>query len=54
LHFQKWQQAGFFLRLWQTGLAEYDEMEAIAWNWQRVNLAKARSLGYSVFMRRCR
>jgi len=37
LHFQKWQQAGFFLRLWQTGLAEYDEMEAIAWNWQSID-----------------
>jgi hypothetical protein len=30
LHFQKWQQASFFFRLWQAGLAEYDEMEAIA------------------------
>jgi transposase len=37
LHFQKWQQAGFFLRLWQSGLAEYDEMEAIAWNWQSID-----------------
>jgi putative transposase len=37
LHFQKWQQAGFFLRLWQAGLAEYDEMEAIAWNWQSID-----------------
>jgi putative transposase len=26
LHFQKWQEAGFFLRLWRAGLAEYDEM----------------------------
>ena len=37
LHFQKWQQADFFLRLWQAGLAEYDEMEAIAWNWQSID-----------------
>jgi len=37
LHFQKWQAAGFFLRLWQAGLAEYDEMEAIAWNWQSID-----------------
>src|ERR1039458_9757215 len=28
---------GFFLRLWQAGLAEYDEMEAIAWNWQSID-----------------
>ena len=26
LHFQKWQEAGFFLRLWRAGLAEYYEM----------------------------
>ena len=37
LHFQKWQAAGFFLRLWQAGLAEYDAMEAIAWNWQSID-----------------
>src|ERR1039457_519850 len=37
LHFQKWQEAGFFLRLWRAGLAEYDEMEAIAWNWQSID-----------------
>jgi len=37
LHFQKWQEAGFFLRLWRSGLAEYDEMEAIAWNWQSID-----------------
>jgi hypothetical protein len=37
LHFQKWQQAGFFLLLWRVGLAEYDEMEAIAWNWRSID-----------------
>jgi hypothetical protein len=25
------------LRLWQTGLAEYDEMEGIAWAWQSID-----------------
>ena len=30
-HFQRWQRMGFFLRLWQAGLAEYDEMEGIGW-----------------------
>ncbi len=34
LHFQKWRQEGFFVRLWRAGLAEYDEMEGIAWEWQ--------------------
>ena len=33
-HFQQWRQAGLFLELWRAGLAEYDEMEGIAWNWQ--------------------
>jgi transposase len=36
-HFQRWQRAGFFLRLWQAGLAEYDEMESIAWRWQSID-----------------
>jgi transposase len=33
-HFQNWHQAGFFVKLWQAGLAEYDAMEGIAWDWQ--------------------
>jgi transposase len=36
-HFQRWQHAGFFLRLWQARLAEYDEMEGIAWRWQSID-----------------
>ena len=36
-HFQRWQSSGFFLRLWQAGLAEYDEMEGIAWRWQSID-----------------
>jgi len=36
-HFQRWQRAGFFLCLWQAGLAEYDEMEGIAWRWQSID-----------------
>jgi putative transposase len=32
-HFQDWQKAGFFLKIWPAGLAEYDEMEGIAWCW---------------------
>ena len=35
-HFQRWQKQGFFLHLWQAGLAEYDEMEGIAWDWQSI------------------
>ena len=32
--FLEWEKAGFFLALWRAGLAEYDEMEGIAWRWQ--------------------
>ena len=36
-HFQRWRQAGFFLALWRAGLAEYDEVEGIAWEWQSID-----------------
>jgi putative transposase len=36
-HFQTWRQKGFFMRLWRAGLAEYDEMEGIAWEWQSLD-----------------
>ena len=36
-HFQRWRVQGFFLALWQAGLAEYDEMEGIAWEWQGID-----------------
>jgi transposase len=42
-HFQRWRQAGFFLRLWQAGLAEYNEMEGIAWKWQSVDGAMGKA-----------
>ena len=32
--FQEWAAAGFFVNLWRRGLAEYDELEGIAWLWQ--------------------
>ena len=35
--FLEWDQAGFFVALWQAGLAEYDEMEGIAWRWQSID-----------------
>ena len=28
---------GFFLKLWKKGLAEYDDMEGIAWKWQSID-----------------
>jgi transposase len=35
--FLEWEKAGLFVALWQAGLAEYDEMEGIAWRWQSVD-----------------
>jgi transposase len=35
--FVEWLNAGVFERLWQTGLAEWDEMEGIPWRWQIVD-----------------
>ena len=32
--FRLWCRAGFFAKLWDAGLAVYDEMEGIAWEWQ--------------------
>lgn len=36
-YFRKWEKAGFFLALWKKGLAEYDEMMGIAWEWQSID-----------------
>ena len=36
-HFLCWMEAGFFVSLWRKGLAEYDEMEGIAWRWQSID-----------------
>ena len=35
--FLEWEEAGVFRALWQAGLAEYDELEGIAWRWQSVD-----------------
>lgn len=42
-HFAKWQRAGFFLALWRSGLAEYDDMEGIAWRWQSIDGAMVKA-----------
>jgi transposase len=36
-YFTRWMKAGFFLALWRAGLAEYDEMEGISWQWQSID-----------------
>jgi transposase len=35
--FLEWEEAGVFDAIWAAGLAEYDEMEGIAWRWQSVD-----------------
>ncbi len=35
--FLEWERAGVFDALWAAGLAEYDQMEGIAWRWQSVD-----------------
>lgn len=37
--FMQWSKAGLFEQLWKAGLAEYDQMEGIAWRWQSVDAA---------------
>ena len=34
--FLEWERAGLFEAIWATGLAEYDQMEGIAWRWQSI------------------
>jgi putative transposase len=41
--FQEWEQKGFFLKLWQAGLQEYDELEGIQWEWQAVDGAMTKA-----------
>ena len=31
--FQEWRKAGVFQRMWEEGLALYDELEGIDWEW---------------------
>jgi putative transposase len=31
--FQQWVAADVFLKLWQTGVAQFDELQGIDWNW---------------------
>ena len=35
--FLEWEDAGVFEAIWKAGLAEYDQMEGIAWRWQSID-----------------
>lgn len=43
-YFTQWLRLGFFLALWNAGLAEYDEMKGIAWHWHTVDGATIEAL----------
>lgn len=36
-YFRAWLKQGVFLSLWRAGLAEYDDMEGVAWKWQSID-----------------
>lgn len=36
-YFMEWSAAGVFLEMWRSGLAEYDDLEGIAWLWQSID-----------------
>ena len=36
-YFLDWEKAGFFESLWRAGLAEYDDLEGVAWRWQSID-----------------
>ena len=42
-YFQAWKREGVFVRLWRKGLAEYDELEGIAWAWQSIDGAMVKA-----------
>jgi len=31
--FQEWAQAGVFLKFWQAGIEQFDELRGIDWQW---------------------
>ena len=35
--FLEWEKAGLFEAIWKAGLAEYDQLEGIAWRWQSID-----------------
>lgn len=41
--YQEWERAGFFEELWRAGLAEYEELEGIEWEWQAIDGAMTKA-----------
>ena len=42
-YFQRWVRAGVFLRMWQAGLTEYDELKGLDWKWQAADGAMSKA-----------
>lgn len=42
-YFLEWKRKGVFVSMWQLGLAEYDDMEGIAWEWQSIDGATVKA-----------
>src|SRR5512144_2925321 len=41
--FQEWVAAGVFLKLWQTGVAQFDDLRGIDWEWLSMDGAIAKA-----------
>jgi putative transposase len=41
--YQEWERLGFFEELWRAGLAEYDELEGLEWEWQALDGAMTKA-----------
>ncbi len=42
-YFLEWKRQKVFVQLWRKGLAEYDELEGIAWRWQSIDGAMVKA-----------
>ena len=41
--FQQWAQAGVFLRLWQAGVEQFDELKGLDWRWLSIDGAMTKA-----------
>lgn len=42
-YFQLWSSEGVFLKMWQLGLCEYDELKGIVWEWQSIDASMVKA-----------
>lgn len=45
-YFKIWSEAGVFQRIWETGLAEHEELQGIAWMWERIDSTGVQASAY--------